>query len=140
MTNIRVLIVDDQVPFRRAAAAVVEATDSFAVVGAVATAEDGLRAVAELGPDLVLMDVNLPGIDGMEASRRLRTSHPRVAVILLSSYDEAEFADVTTDCGAAAYVPKSAFGPDRLAAVWADISASGAADAGAADAVKLPAD
>jgi DNA-binding NarL/FixJ family response regulator len=116
------LIVDDQVPFRRAAQAVVESTDTFVVIGSVATGEDALTAVAELAPDLVLMDVNLPGIDGMAASRLLRASHPAVAVILLSSYDEAEFADMTADCGAAAYVPKSAFGPDRLEAVWAAIS------------------
>ena len=124
MTTVRVLIVDDQVPFRRAAQAVVESTDTFVVVGAVATAEDALTAVAALEPDLVLMDVNLPGIDGMEASRRLRTSHPRMVVILLSSYDEAEFADLSGDCGAAAYLPKSSFGPDRLEVLWSAITAS----------------
>lgn len=122
MATVRVLIVDDQVPFRRAAQAVVESTDSFLVVGAVATAEQALAAVDDLRPDLVLMDVNLPGMDGMTASRGLRSTHPQIVVILLSSYDEAEFADMTADCGAAAYVPKSAFGPDRLEAVWAAIS------------------
>ena len=123
MARVRVLIVDDQVPFRRAAQAVVECTDSFEVIGAVATAEDALDAVVELDPGLVLMDVNLPGIDGVEASRRLRISHPSVRVILLSSYDQAEFADLTADCGAAAYLPKSAFGPERLEEVWAAITA-----------------
>jgi DNA-binding NarL/FixJ family response regulator len=124
MTTVRVLIVDDQVPFRRAAQAVVASTETFVVVGAVASAEDALTAVAALDPDLVLMDVNLPGIDGMEASRRLRASHPRVVVILLSSYDEAEFADLSCACGAAAYVPKSSFGPDRLEKEWSAITAS----------------
>ena len=121
---IRVLIVDDQLPFRLAAQAVVEATDSFVVVGALGSAEDGLAAVPAMRPDLVLMDVNLPGMDGVQASRRLRDDHPEAAVILLSSYDEAEFADLTGDCGAAGYVPKSAFGPDRLAEVWAAIAAA----------------
>ena len=119
------LIVDDQVPFRRAAQAVVESTDAFVVVGAVRHRRGRAgRGRRRCEPDLVLMDVNLPGIDGMEASRRLRASHPQVVVILLSSYDEAEFADLTSDCGAAAYVPKSAFGPDRLEAVWAVITSS----------------
>ena len=122
MTKIRVVIVDDQVPFRRAAQAVVESTDLFEVIGAFETAEDAVAAVDELRPELILMDVNLPGIDGMEASRQLRVDHPEVAVILLSSYDEAEFADLSTDCGAAAYVPKSSFGPDRLEDTWADIT------------------
>jgi DNA-binding NarL/FixJ family response regulator len=124
MTMVRVVIVDDQLPFRRAAQAVVESTDSFEVVGAFETAEQGMAAVDDLRPDLILMDVNLPGIDGVEASRRLRLQHPDVVVILLSSYDEAEFADLTQDCGAAAYVPKSAFGPDRLEATWAAIAGS----------------
>src|SRR6478752_2630072 len=124
MQTVRVLIVDDQVPFRRAAQSVVESTDSFVVTGAVASAEDALAFVADREPDLVLMDVNLPGIDGMAASRRLRESHPRVVVILLSSYDEAEFADLTSDCGAAAYLPKASFGPDRLEELWSAIAAS----------------
>ena len=124
MTMVRVMIVDDQVPFRRAAQAVVESTDLFVVVGAFETADQGLAAVNDLRPDLILMDVNLPGIDGVEASRRLRIAHPSIVVILLSSYDEAEFADLTAECGAAAYVPKSAFGPDRLEEIWAAIAGS----------------
>jgi len=124
MTMVRVVIVDDQLPFRRAAQAVVESTDEFTVVGAVETAEECLAQIADTRPDLILMDINLPGIDGVEASRRLRIDHPAVAVILLSSYDEAEFADLTDDCGAAAYVPKSMFGPDRLDEVWGAISRS----------------
>jgi CheY-like chemotaxis protein len=124
MAEVRVLIVDDQVPFRRAASAVVESTDSFAVVGAVASGEESLTAVEALDADLVLMDVNLPGISGVEASRVLGRTHPNVVVILLSSYDEAEFLDMTPDCGAAAYIPKSAFGPDRLEETWAMTSRS----------------
>jgi DNA-binding NarL/FixJ family response regulator len=124
MASVRVLIVDDQVPFRRAAQAVVESTDEFTVVGAVESAEQCLAQVDSLRPDLILMDVNLPGIDGVEASRRLRLSHPAIVVILLSSYDEAEFTDLTHDCGAAAYVPKSMLGPDRLEATWSAITSS----------------
>jgi len=119
MSGIKVLVVDDQLPFRRAAEAVVESTDTFVVVGAVASGEEALTAVESLQPDLVLMDVNMPGISGVEASRQLRDSHPEVIVVLLSSYDEAEFLDMTPDCGSSAYVPKSAFGPDRLEEIWA---------------------
>lgn len=116
MAEVRVLIVDDQEPFRRAMAAVVDATDGFTVVGSATTGEESLVASAELGPDLVLMDVNLPGIDGIEATRRLLAGPAAPVVVLLSTYDEDQVD--AAGCGAAAYVPKAAFGPDRLSAVW----------------------
>ena len=68
---VRVLIVDDQEPFRLAARMVVELTDGFEVVGEAETGEDSVAMTADLAPDLVLMDVNLPGIDGLEATRRI---------------------------------------------------------------------
>jgi len=111
-----VLVVDDQDPFRRAMAAVVEETDGFVVVGAVASGEESLIAVKELRPGLVLMDVNLPGIDGIEATRQIRQAPDAPVVILLSTYDEDEFD--RQGCGAAAYVSKAAFSPERLQDVW----------------------
>jgi DNA-binding NarL/FixJ family response regulator len=114
--EVRVLVVDDQEPFRRAMTAVVEATDGFAVVGSATTGEESLTAVAELGPQLVLMDVNLPGIDGIEAARRLTARPGGPVVVLLSTYDADQFD--LRDSGAAAYIPKGALGPDRLSAAW----------------------
>jgi DNA-binding NarL/FixJ family response regulator len=117
---VRVLIVDDQEPFRMAARLVVEATDGFDVVGEVESGEDSVRMARDLNPDLVLMDVNLPGINGLEATRQIldEPSHP-VVVLLLSTYEEDEYAPRAAECGAAAYIPKAAFGPDRLEAAWA---------------------
>jgi DNA-binding NarL/FixJ family response regulator len=116
VNEVRVLVVDDQEPFRRAMAAVVGATDGFVVVGSATTGEESLRAVDELRPDLVLMDVNLPGIDGVEATRELRSRPDAPVVVLLSTYDEDQVD--AAGCGAASYVPKAAFGPDRLVAAW----------------------
>jgi CheY-like chemotaxis protein len=115
--EIAVLVVDDQDPFRRAMAAVVEETDGFVVVGAVASGEESLVAVQELRPALVLMDVNLPGIDGIEATRRIRQAPDAPVVVLLSTYDEDEFD--STGCGASAYVSKASFSPERLQEAWA---------------------
>jgi DNA-binding NarL/FixJ family response regulator len=116
--RVRVLVVDDQELFRGAMAAVVEETEGFAVVGSTATGEDSLTAVAELRPDLVLMDVNLPGIDGIEATRRITSAGADApVVVLLSTYEQDEFD--LADSGAAAYVAKAALAPESLSAAWA---------------------
>lgn len=116
MAEVRVLIVDDQQPFRRAMSAVVGETDGFVVVGSASSGEEALARAAALRPDLVLMDVHLPGIDGIEATRRLTGSPCAPVVVLLSTYDEDQFE--LAGCGAASYVAKAAFGPDRLSAAW----------------------
>jgi len=117
---VRVLIVDDQEPFRLAARMVVDVTDGFDVVGEAATGEDGVTMATDLAPDLVLMDVNLPGIDGLEATRQILAHQDPPVVLLLSTYEEEEYAPRAAECGAAAYVPKAVFGPDRLEAAWRD--------------------
>jgi DNA-binding NarL/FixJ family response regulator len=117
--SVRVLIVDDQPPFRVAARAVVEVTDGFEVVGECETGEDAVTAAAELRPDLVLLDVNLPGIDGLEVTRRVLAQQQTIVILLLSTYEAAEYEPRAKSVGAAAYIPKSDFGPDTLATAWA---------------------
>lgn len=118
MTVVRVLMVDDQAPFLQAMCAVVGETDGFEVVGEAYSGEESLLAAAELVPDLVLMDVNLPGIDGLEAARRLLEYPSPAVVLLLSTYDEDAGAHFVAESGAAAYVTKSAFSPQRLRELW----------------------
>ncbi len=118
MSVVRVLVVDDQTPFLRAMTSVVEETDGFEVVGQAESGEESLVVAAASRPDLVLMDVNLPGIDGLEATRRLRGGDFPPVVLLLSTYDEDAGEDFIAECGAAAYLTKSAFGPERLEDVW----------------------
>ena len=121
----RVLIVDDQAPFREAARTVVELTDGFEVAGEAESGEAAVDAARDLTPDLVLMDVNLPGIDGLEATRRiLSQATPPPIVLVVSTYEAEEYAPRVAEAGAAAYIPKSEFGPDRLSEAWADAAAS----------------
>lgn len=109
-----------------AARMVVEATEGFDVVGEAETGEDSVTMASDLRPDLVLMDVNLPGINGLDATRQILADNGNSAVVLLlSTYEVEEYAPRAAECGAAAYIPKSVFGPDRLEEAWA--AARGAA-------------
>ncbi len=121
MTVVRVLVVDDQAAYLRAMTSVVEETPGFEVVGEASSGEEALVVASELRPDLVLMDVNLPGIDGLEATRRLlgRDRHPMV--LLLSTYDQDAGGQFVAESGARAYVTKSAFGPDQLENAWSTV-------------------
>jgi two-component system invasion response regulator UvrY len=118
VTVVQVLVVDDQEPFRDAAAAVIGATPGFAVAGFAGSGEESIRAAAAHQVDLVLMDVNLPGIDGLTATARLRELPNPPVVVLVSTHDEEDFSDRVTDVGAAAFLAKSYFGADSLIRVW----------------------
>jgi DNA-binding NarL/FixJ family response regulator len=119
---VRVLIVDDLEPFRRAARAVVEATADFEVAGEAADGEASVEAAELLRPDIVLMDVNLPGISGLEATRRIHATAPGIMVLLMSTREAQEFAGKAAECGAAAYLPKSLLTPEQLTELWTDAS------------------
>jgi DNA-binding NarL/FixJ family response regulator len=124
-----VLIVDDQAGFRRAAARVLARLSDFEVIGEVDNGEASIEAARQLQPDLVLMDVHLPGINGLEATRHILADgdgrgRPPI-VFLLSTYDAADYAGQAVACGAAAYLPKAEFGPAALTAAWAAATTGG---------------
>jgi DNA-binding NarL/FixJ family response regulator len=118
MDLVRVLLVDDQAAYLRALVSVVEETPGFQVVGTASSGEDCLSVADRVRPQLVLMDVNMPGLDGLETTRRLRKSEAPPVVLLLSTYDEEVGERFVAESGATAYVTKSAFGPDRLERLW----------------------
>jgi len=115
-SSIGVVTVDDHEAFRASIRDVIDATPGFELLGEAASGEAALALVAELSPELVLVDVRMPGMDGFEIARRLRTVRPAATVILVSSDDVAE--SVCDSCGAAAFVPKRAIGRAALRRVW----------------------
>jgi DNA-binding NarL/FixJ family response regulator len=117
LSSVRVFVVDDHAQFRSAVSAIIGETEGFVVVGSAESGEQSLELIPTARADLVLMDVNLPGISGIEAARRLAASQPAPMVVLLSTYDEGELD--YSGSGVAAYLNKSAFSAHHLTAVWA---------------------
>ena len=118
--QVRVLVVDDQRPFRAAAAAVLRRAEGFELVGDAACGEDAVELVAALRPDLVLMDINMPGIGGVEATRRLLEVAPGTVVFLCSTYQRDDLPDDAATSGASSYVHKEELRPDLLARLWSE--------------------
>ena len=111
-----VLIVDDHAGFRQRARALLEA-DGFEVVGEAGSGEEALAAWAGLHPELVLLDVQLPGIDGFEVARRLAATNGAAAIILTSSRDLSDYGSLVTDSPARGFVPKGEISGAALAAL-----------------------
>lgn len=105
-STVEVLIVDDQAPFRMVARTLVRRLDGWQVVGEAASGEEAVEAAAATRPGLILMDINLPGISGIEATRRILAAAPDTQVILLSTYADDDLPPDARTCGARAYVRK----------------------------------
>jgi DNA-binding NarL/FixJ family response regulator len=101
-----VVIVDDHPSFRSSARMLLE-SDGFVVVGEAATGQEGVDVALELRPDLVLLDVNLPDIDGFEVATRITADPQPPSVILTSSRDSTDFGPLVEKSGALGFVPKS---------------------------------
>jgi two-component system invasion response regulator UvrY len=113
-TPVGVLIVDDQPPFRAVARTLVSLLHGWQVVGEVASGEDAVQAATVTEPVLVLMDINLPGISGIEATRQILATAPAIRVVLLSTYAAADLPADALACGAVAYVRKEDLTPRVL--------------------------
>ena len=111
-----VLIVDDHAGFRASVRRVLEA-EGFSVVGEAGDGEAGIAAAGELAPEVVLLDVQLPDIDGFAVARRLTAGLERPGVVLTSTRDASEFGSAVSECGARGFVPKSALSGTTLGAL-----------------------
>ncbi|MGH9076533.1 MAG: response regulator [Acidimicrobiales bacterium] len=122
---IRVLLVDDQELMRRGLRMVLEEQPGLVVVGEAADGEGAVRAAAELDPDVVVMDVRMPGTDGVEATRRITQTAPRCRVLVLTTFDLDEYAFAALRHGASGFLLKDV-PPAQLAAAIRDIAGGGA--------------
>ncbi len=119
-----VLVVDDQAPFRLAARAVLRRLDGFEFAGEAANGRQAVELVGDLRPALVLMDINMPEMNGIEATRRITATYPETAIILCSTHDAKDMPPDAASSGAIAYVSKEHLSADALRRLW-DLRASG---------------
>lgn len=114
---VRVMIVDDHAVVRSGLRLVIEREDGLEVAGEAGTAEDAVRSMERLRPTLVLMDIEMPGIGGLEGTRRLHELHPEVPVVVLSMHGEADDVRRAFEAGASGYVLKTAVDDDLIRAI-----------------------
>jgi two-component system invasion response regulator UvrY len=116
--RVRVWVVDDQASFRMATAAALAAMEDFVMAGECETGESAIELMRNASAEIVLMDIHMPGMGGIEATRRIRAAHPDLMVLLMSTYDVEDLPAAAADCGAASYLHKEQLSPDLLTRLW----------------------
>ncbi|MGW3950610.1 response regulator [Streptomyces sp. NPDC004752] len=118
----RVVVVDDQTVVREGIVMLLGLLPGIEVVGAAGDGEEAVRAVAELAPDVVLMDLRMPRCDGVEATRRIRAEHPGTQVVVLTTFGDDESLFPALRAGARGYLTKDAGGDEIVRAVESVLS------------------
>jgi two-component system, NarL family, invasion response regulator UvrY len=126
VSPVQVLTVDDQRVFRDAARVLIEATPGFAVAGEAASGEEAIEAVRTLAPDLVLLDVRMPGLDGIETANRIAGSGCAAVVVLVTGHERDDVRLLAEESGAVALVQKESLRPRVLRELWAANRPTGA--------------
>jgi DNA-binding NarL/FixJ family response regulator len=119
MSKIRVLIVDDHAILREGIRALLAAHDDIEVVGEAADGREAVEKVHQLTPDVVLMDVAMPLMDGLEATRRIRKGNPKTKVLILTQYDNKEYILSSIKVGASGFVPKRVVASELVSVIRA---------------------
>jgi two-component system response regulator NreC len=117
MSKIRLLLVDDHRIVRAGLRMLFMAEPGIEIVGEADNAEEALQVIQELEPDVVIMDVAMPGMSGIEATRRIKEAHPDVAVLALTMHEDEQYFFEMLNAGASGYIPKRAAPDDLVSAI-----------------------
>ena len=117
MAEIRVLVVDDHAILRDGIRSLLERQSDISVVGEATNGREAMAYVSEYMPDIVLMDIAMPGMDGIEATHQIKKLYPEVHVLILSQYDSQEYIDPLLKAGASGYVLKNSGGRELISAI-----------------------
>ncbi len=119
MSKIRVLIVDDHTLLREGIHSLLDTHEDLEVVGEAADGRDALEKISQLAPDVVIMDVAMPSMNGLEATQRIRDQHPNVKVLILTQYERKDYVLSSLRAGASGCVLKKALSSELVAAIRA---------------------
>lgn len=117
MDTITVLIVDDHPPFRAGLRALLEATPTLTVLGDVGSGKEAIPLAAKLQPDVILMDIQMPDMNGIEATRQIIATSPHIAILILTMFEDDDFVFASLRAGARGYLLKGAMKADLLRAI-----------------------
>jgi NarL family two-component system response regulator LiaR len=119
MSNISVLLAEDHVITREGIRRLLEAEKGVTVVGEAGDGEEAVQMAADFKPDVIIMDIAMPRLNGIEATRQIKLLHPQIAVLVLSAYDDDEYVFALLKAGAAGYLLKSVSGDELTRAIKA---------------------
>ena len=117
MDKTKVLVADDHPLVRDSIATLLEKQYDFEVVGKAANGEEAVKLVGELSPNVVVMDIEMPGVDGLEATKQIKAGHPEASILVLTAHDDEEYVTAMLDAGAAGYLLKSVYGEGLVQAI-----------------------
>lgn len=119
MAETRVLLVDDHAVVRGGLKMLLAADPEIEIVGEAETGAEGVRLAAQLRPDVILMDISMPDMNGIDATRRIKAGYPEIAVLALTMHEDDQYFFEMLAAGASGYVPKRAAPNDLLSAIHA---------------------
>lgn len=119
MDKIRILVVDDHAIMREGIRALFEPHDDIEIVGEASEGKEAIEKAQQVSPDIIIMDIAMPGMDGLEATRRILKKNQKVKVLVLTQHDNREYILSAIKAGVAGYVPKKALASDLVSAIRA---------------------
>lgn len=119
MNKTNVLVVDDHPQIRKNIVQLLEKESDFGVVAQAADGEEAVKLASKLSPDVVIMDIEMPKLDGMDATRQIKAIHPEASVLVLTVHDDEEHMTALLCAGATGYLPKTVYGKELVQAIRA---------------------
>jgi len=119
MKNIKILLAENHIVVREGIRELIQHEEDMEVIGEASDGEEAVKMVNQLEPDVVLMDISMPGLNGIEATREIKESHPAVRVLVLTAYDNEEFIYAILEANAAGYLLKNVRGQELLNSIRA---------------------